>query len=211
MDCVGRIQSIPLVETGLKTAESIYHRVKTSNSLFNWGFNTAETVSLAAIDTFKPVVQLAEGPISKIDQVVCKSLDLVEQRVPSVYLPPEMMIWNTKEYMSDHFVRPVVKRANSVKQISNEVIMMNRVSTYAAEKADNALNVADAVIEKYLPDQCQDEKDGECKSLDRQMSRGYHAFYIQISTKFFFDESLLKNYIWCTLDSKCSAPDITNI
>lgn len=175
MESVVRIQNIPLVETGLKTAESFYNRVKQSNSLINWGFNTAESVSLAAIESVKPFVQLAEGPISKIDQVVCKSLDIVEQRVPSVYLPPEMMYWNTKEYMSDHFVRPVLQRANSVKQISNEVIMKNRVSTYAAEKADSALHVADAVIEKYLPDSCQDEQDGECSF--RQVMRLSHFIH----------------------------------
>uniref|UniRef100_A0A336MG51 CSON001191 protein n=1 Tax=Culicoides sonorensis TaxID=179676 RepID=A0A336MG51_CULSO len=177
MESVVRIQNIPLVETGLKTAESLYNRLKQTNSLINWGFTTAESVSLAAIESIKPVVQLAEGPISKIDQVVCKSLDLVEQRVPSVYLPPEMMYWNTKEYMSDHFVRPVVKRANSVKQISNAVLMENRVSTYAAEKADSALDVADAVIEKYLPDNNQDEKDGSTAVTDNNESPVVHAFH----------------------------------
>ncbi|XP_063698545.1 lipid storage droplets surface-binding protein 1 [Culicoides brevitarsis] len=174
MDCVDRIQSIPLVENSLKTAEHIYNRVKTSNRLFNWYLSTAESVSMAALDTFKPALQLATGPIEKIDKVVCKSLDLVEQRVPSVYLPPEMMIWNTKEYMSDHFVRPVVKRANSVKHISEEVIMKNRVSTYAAEKADNALDVADAVIDKYLPNKTQDEKDETDNSEETGVVHAYH-------------------------------------
>jgi perilipin-2 len=161
MDCVVRIQSIPLVETGLKTAESIYFRLKQSNSLINWGCTTAETMSAAAIESITPVVQLAEGPIQRFDKVVCKSLDLVEQRVPSVYLPPEMMYWNTKEYMSERLVRPVIQRANSVRKISNAVIMENRVSTYAAAGADRCLTAADAVIEKYLPgEKGQDDKDG---------------------------------------------------
>lgn len=161
MDCVVRIQSIPLVETGLKTAESFYFRLKQSNSLINWYCNTAETMSAAAIETFKPVVQLAEGPIQRFDKVVCKSLDLVEQRVPSVYLPPEMMYWNTKEYMSERLVRPVVQRANSVRKISNAVIMQNRVSTYAAASADRCLTAADAAIDRYLPgEKGQDDKDG---------------------------------------------------
>lgn len=161
LDCVVRVQNIPLVETGLKTAENIYNRVKSSNSLFNWYFNTIETVGVGAYETLKPVVQLAEGPLARIDQVVCKGLDLVEQRVPNVYLPPEMMYWNTKEYMADHFVKPVVKRANSVAKISNAVLLENPVSTFAAEKTDAALCAADAVIDKYLPGGAQDDTDGK--------------------------------------------------
>lgn len=156
-----RVQNIPLVETGIKTAETIYNRVKLSNSLFNWYFTTIENVGNNALETFMPVVQLAEGPLTRIDQVVCKGLDLVEQRVPGVYLPPEMMYWNTKEYMADHFVKPVVKRANSVAKISNAVLLENPVTTYAAERTDAALTAADAVIDKYLPDGAQEETDGE--------------------------------------------------
>lgn len=178
MDCVVRIQSIPLVETGLKTAESIYYRVKQSNRLINWYFNTAETISAAALESIKPIVSLAEGPIHRVDQVICKSLDLVEQRVPSVYLPPEMMYWNTKEYMSENIVRPVVARANSVKKISNSVLMENRVSTYAAASADRCLTAADAVIDKYLPaDQVQDEQDGPASRNDNDEGAVVHAFH----------------------------------
>lgn len=72
--------------------------------------------------------------MSKIDEVVCKGLDFVEQSVPGIALPPEMLIYQTKEYVTDHFVRPVIQRANSVKRISNAVIMTNPVSTFAAEK-----------------------------------------------------------------------------
>jgi perilipin-2 len=177
MECVFRIQSIPLVETGMKTAESMYNRIKKSNSLINWYLSTAETVSAAAIDTISPVVQLAEGPIQRIDQVVCKSLDLVEQRVPSVYLPPEMMYWNTKEYMSERLVRPVIQRANSVKKISNSMIMENRVSTYAAESADRCLTAADAVIDKYLPgEQGQDDRDGLGTESNNDEGAVVHAF-----------------------------------
>lgn len=66
-----------------------------------------------------------EGPLHRIDQLLCSSLDAVEQRVPSVHLPPDLVssfskeittrsiniiflpaqiFYNTKEYMSDHLV-----------------------------------------------------------------------------------------------------------
>lgn len=86
--------------------------------------------------------------------------------MPSVYLPPEMVrtfarklsaiklklsylvfqiYLNTKEYMSDHIVRPVLKRANSVKQIGAVA------SCYATDRIDGAIDVADQYVDKYLP------------------------------------------------------------
>ncbi len=50
--------------------------------------------------------------------------------------------------MSDRIVRPVLKRANSVKQIG----------TYASDRIDGALDVADQYVDKYLPS--EDATDG---------------------------------------------------
>lgn len=52
---------------------------------------------------------------------------------------------NTKGYMSDHIVQPVLKRANSVKQIGSVA------SSYATDRIDGALDVADQYVDKYLP------------------------------------------------------------
>lgn len=52
--------------------------------------------------------------------------------------------------MSTKVVQPVLKRADSVKQIS-----LHNASKYgemAASRLDNALNVADQYVDKYLPD-----------------------------------------------------------
>lgn len=68
------------------------------------------------------------------------------------------MYSNTKEYMADHIVRPVLKRANSVKNIGTAVLD-SRVSSYAADRIDGAINVADKYVERYLPP--EDQTDGE--------------------------------------------------
>lgn len=57
------------------------------------------------------------------------------------------MYWNTKEYMSDHIVQPVIKRADSVKNLGADIV-------------DGAINVADKYVEKYLPEPT-DETDGK--------------------------------------------------
>lgn len=57
-------------------------------------------------------------------------------------------------------VRPVLKRASSVKQIGTAVLD-SRVSTYAADRIDGALDVADKYVDKYLPSNATDQVD--CK------------------------------------------------
>lgn len=61
------------------------------NGLLNWSFETAEGVLFAAVDSVRPAVKIIEGPLHRIDQILCSSLDVVEQRVPSVYLPPQLV------------------------------------------------------------------------------------------------------------------------
>lgn len=61
------------------------------------------------------------------------------------------MYWNTKEYVSDHVVRPVLKRAGSVKKLGTAVLD-NKVSNFAADRLSGAITAADKYIDKYLPD-----------------------------------------------------------
>ncbi|XP_055849785.1 lipid storage droplets surface-binding protein 1 isoform X2 [Episyrphus balteatus] len=167
LEAVDRIGSIPIIENSIKRAEHIYSRVKNTNRLFNWYFETAESTILAALESVRPAVKLFEVPLKRLDGMMCKSLDILEQRMPLVYLPPEMFIlltlkmyWNTREYMSDHLVRPVLKRADSVKQMG-QAVLDNPLAEYAADRIDGAFTVADMYVDKYLTvDAEQDQVDG---------------------------------------------------
>ncbi|XP_065371794.1 lipid storage droplets surface-binding protein 1 isoform X3 [Calliphora vicina] len=143
LETIDRIGSIPLIETSLKQVEHLYAKVKNSNRLFNWYFETAEYTILSAYESVQPAVKLFEAPLKRLDSVMCKSLDILEQRAPLVYLPPEL------EYMTDHLVKPVLKRADSVKQIGNAVLE-SPITTYAAERLDGALTAGDKFVDKYL-------------------------------------------------------------
>uniref|UniRef100_A0A182K0S5 Lipid storage droplets surface-binding protein 1 n=1 Tax=Anopheles christyi TaxID=43041 RepID=A0A182K0S5_9DIPT len=158
MESLSRFSSIPVVETGIKTAGCVYERVKTSNGLLTWGFETAESLTYALIDSLRPATKMIQGPLHQLDSIMCKSLDLVEQKVPSMYLPPEMMFWNTKEYMSDRLMKPVLSRANSMKNLGHAVLE-SRVSNYAAGRIDGALVVCDKYVDRYLPTEPQDQPD----------------------------------------------------
>lgn len=45
-----------------------------------------------------PAVLLFEGQINQLDKFLCKSLDVVEKRVPSIYMPPERVSFETVLY-----------------------------------------------------------------------------------------------------------------
>ncbi|XP_023035488.1 lipid storage droplets surface-binding protein 1 isoform X1 [Drosophila willistoni] len=177
LEAIDRLGSIPLVETSLKRVENIYGKVKNNNRLFSWYFDTAEATVAAAYDSLQPAVKLFEHPLKRLDNVMCKSLDILEQHIPLVYLPPEMMYWNTKEYMSDHLVRPVLKRADSVKLIGNAVLE-SPLTTYAADRIDGAFTAGDKFVDKYLvpirTDQDQtDERSHEIRGCSAYVTSKY--------------------------------------
>ena len=70
--------------------------VQNSNSLVSWGLNTAESTVQAAFETTLPAVVALERPIAIVDSLLCKSLDIVEERIPVVTLPPALVSTETK-------------------------------------------------------------------------------------------------------------------
>lgn len=56
--------------------------------------------------------------------------------------------------------KPVLKRADSVKQLGNQVLA-SKYTVYAAESLDGALDVADKYVDKYLPADDEQTVDGK--------------------------------------------------
>ncbi|XP_050428274.1 lipid storage droplets surface-binding protein 1-like isoform X2 [Adelges cooleyi] len=138
---IKRILKLPVVSSGVDKATYIYVRVKNLNRVFEYGFGNAENTVWTVVDLSVPLVAKLEDPINKIDEIMCKSLDVVEQNVPFITYTPEEIYYSTKTYVKDK-VAPVLKRADSVKQLS---------------MLDDALSVADKYVDKYLPDQDSNE------------------------------------------------------
>lgn len=49
-----------------------------------------ESVLVATAEAVQPAVKIFQGPIDIVDRFICRSIDFAEQKVPSIYLPPEM-------------------------------------------------------------------------------------------------------------------------
>lgn len=70
------------------------------------------------------------------------------------------MYSNAQDYVSSHLVKPVLRRADSVKQLGTAVLD-SRAAAFAADKLDSALDKADIYVDKYLPADSQDVTDCE--------------------------------------------------
>nr|CAH7738212.1 unnamed protein product [Callosobruchus chinensis] len=169
LESVNRITNLPIVETGLGYAENVYNRIKKSNNLLNWTLVQAEHSAQSVLEVATPVIVLFNGPISTIDKLVCKSLDVVEHTVPQINLPPQMIYWNTKQYVAEvgtKIAHPVLKRADSVRQIKNSVLS-SKYTAYAADTLDGALDVVEKYVDKYLP--ADDDKNTSYDEVDRSI------------------------------------------
>ncbi|XP_018400671.1 PREDICTED: lipid storage droplets surface-binding protein 1 isoform X2 [Cyphomyrmex costatus] len=144
-ESVTKLSSLPIVESGIHIAGNVYTKIKRSNSLMNWSLDTAEQSLAIATAKARPAIVALNGPITTIDQLLCKGIDIVEQRVPAVSLPPHVMYLNTKDYVNEKIVKPVLIRAGSVKQIGSQA------ANAAADRLDGALTVADEYMDRYLP------------------------------------------------------------
>ncbi|KAK1120426.1 hypothetical protein K0M31_012406 [Melipona bicolor] len=145
---VTRISNLPIVEYSINIAGNAYARIKRSNSLVDWSLCTAENSFAIATASAKPIanaISVLNGPITTIDQLLCKGIDIVEQRVPAVHLPPHLMYRSAREYVNVKIVRPVLTRAESVKEIGSQA------ANAAADRLDGALTVADKYVDHYLP------------------------------------------------------------
>ncbi|XP_015375606.1 PREDICTED: lipid storage droplets surface-binding protein 1 [Diuraphis noxia] len=133
---INRIMKLPVVSSGVNKATYIYVKVKMSNRVIGYSLESAEKTALSVVDLSVPLVIKLEDPINRIDDIMCKSLDIVEQNIPMITYTPEEIYFTTKTFVKAK-VEPVLKRADSVKQLT---------------MLDDALSVADKYVDKYLPD-----------------------------------------------------------
>ncbi|XP_038218983.1 lipid storage droplets surface-binding protein 1 isoform X2 [Zerene cesonia] len=150
LESLQRVAHIPIVESGIGVTEKIYSKIRESNPLIRWYLTLGEKSFDIGVQLALPAVHLLETPIHQLDRFLCKSLDVVEKRVPSIYLPPQAMYSETRQF--------VLRRADSVKQLGTAVLD-SRVTAVTATALDRALTTADKYVDRYLPPDYQDAAD----------------------------------------------------
>ncbi|XP_017769636.1 PREDICTED: lipid storage droplets surface-binding protein 1-like isoform X2 [Nicrophorus vespilloides] len=160
MESVDRITKLPLVEGTWQTGKSIYDKVKDYNSITNWTMSTAESTVSKAVEVgmpyATPVVQKMEGPIKKVDGMLCSGLDFVEANVPAVKIPPGELYTSTKEYVASN---PTVQTACAVvqpkfqtaKNQMEQVVETAKTTVQGAKSmVEPAMSTAKVMVEPYV-------------------------------------------------------------
>lgn len=152
VESINRLLKLPIVEDGTQIAGIVYSKIKRSNSLMNWGFDTAERSFMVATTLATPAINVFNRPISAIDSLLCKGIDKVEEKVPAVHLAPSQIYSSAKDYMASK-IKPVLTRAESMSQIGSIV------ANATAERLNDALTNLEKRIDHYLPADPVDEVD----------------------------------------------------
>ncbi|KAI4503469.1 hypothetical protein M0802_001691 [Mischocyttarus mexicanus] len=174
-ESITKLSNLPIVESSIHIAGHVYKRIKSVNVLMNWSLDAAETSLALAAASAKPAIFTFNGPITTIDQLLCKGIDIVEQRVPAVHIPPQHMYWYTREYVANKIWKPVLLGAGSVKQIGSHA------ASVAVDTLDSALTMADHYVDHYLPG---DPADKTFDEVDSKQAVSKTTRTIQHGTRF---------------------------
>jgi len=171
LESVNRISKIPVVETTVETGKNIYEKVKDYNSATNWTISTAENTVSKAVEIgtpyVAPVIQSLQGPIKKVDELICSGLDYVEVKVPAVNLPPAQLYNSTKSYISSSstvqtaksYMDPAMETAKSTYEGARQMVephietakkMVEPHYESAKKMVEPTLESAKSMVEPYV-------------------------------------------------------------
>lgn len=77
LESVQRISSLPVISTGINLTTGIYDKVKGSNSVCRFLFESAEHSVNKAAQLAEPVTNIFEKPIKFADSTFCTTMDIV--------------------------------------------------------------------------------------------------------------------------------------
>lgn len=188
MQSIDRFAHIPAIEQTVQVATTIYEKVKDYNNVTNWTFSTAESTVQKAIEISTSVVNQFEGPIKRMDGLLCSGLDYVEEKIPAVKLPPGEVLFqmytSTKGYVDDK-LQPAIQTARDVIEPAVHVALqvMEPAVKLAEPFVQPAMETACALkhrVEEMLhlkssEPQQQEEKPLECDECLEHQEQSIHS------------------------------------
>ena len=101
--CKNRLMNLPIIASFNSSISEAYTSVKTSNSTVEKILNHTEDGLNEGAKIVSPVAlkigETLEEPLKTIDSAICHGLDYLEEKVPSVKLPPGELYENVGEYI----------------------------------------------------------------------------------------------------------------
>lgn len=175
LESIERLMKLPVVEATWNRSQDVYGKVKGSNAMFCWAFDTAENVVRGAVNITAPLVQKLDKPIQLADQTLVKGIDKLEVKAPIIKEQPQE-IYNQAKSKVIGRVQPHInkvcsfriagqQKAASLKELSwtkaNEVLA-TQYGTMAVSGVDQTAILAERLLDYYFPkSDCDKEEEDE--------------------------------------------------
>nr|AHA90812.1 lipid storage droplet binding protein 3 [Eurygaster maura] len=117
-----KVSQIPIVECTINKASEMYSKLKGSSETVNSVLTSAENTVKHAALTAQPVTSKLEGPMKKVDSVLCLGIDFVEEKIPAIKLPPGELAQKTKDALNTNVVEPAIKGMTAIGEYGKQTV-----------------------------------------------------------------------------------------
>ncbi|CAH1390897.1 unnamed protein product [Nezara viridula] len=122
LESFSKVAQIPIVECTINKASEMYSKLKGASETVNSVLTTAENTVRNAAQSAQPVTSKLEGPIKKVDSVLCSGIDFVEEKIPAIKLPPGELAQKTKEALNTNVVEPAMKGMSAIGEYGKQTV-----------------------------------------------------------------------------------------
>ncbi|CAG0881365.1 unnamed protein product [Darwinula stevensoni] len=183
LECLRRMWNLPAVSAAVNYAADMYGKAK-EKPYMGYGLGVAEAGMQRALHGVLPLVARCEVPLTMVDKMACKGLDVLEQSVPIIKEEPHQVLEETKAYVATK-AKPTAEMVNAILKYGGEKFhgslqygLDSKHVKLALKTIEQGLHLTDAFIAQYLP---PDEKGFKPAptgtsvdpSLEAVMDRGY--------------------------------------
>ncbi|XP_014280524.1 lipid storage droplets surface-binding protein 2 [Halyomorpha halys] len=119
---LSKVAQIPIVECTLNKASEMYSKLKGASETVNSVLTSAENTVKNAAQSAQPVTSKLEGPIQKVDSMLCSGIDFVEEKIPAIKLPPAELAQKTKEALNTNVVEPAMKGMSAIGEYGKQTV-----------------------------------------------------------------------------------------
>ncbi|XP_014805175.1 PREDICTED: perilipin-3-like [Calidris pugnax] len=163
---VSRVASLPLVSSAYGMVSTAYASTKESHPYVRSVCDAAEkgvkTLTAAAVSGAQPLLTKLEPQISTANDYACKGLDKLEEKLPILQQPPEMVVAGTRELVSSTVSGAVGLARGAVRggvertrwALSSGVVgsvVGSSVGRLLVTGVDAVLGKSEELVERYLP------------------------------------------------------------
>jgi len=143
-----KVGEIPVISAAKEYGTAAYNQVKQMNRFTAAALSVAETTALYFAVTAKPFLEKVQPQAQIVDQIACRGLATVEEKVPFLMKPPEQLVEDARKLCAST-VEMGYQKVENIKNLGAETL--SSVKNYGLQKAAEALEGTEGLVDKYLP------------------------------------------------------------